>query len=104
MKSTKLNIALQNQIVTVITNYKPVEKIVLFGSRCSSKHNKTSDIDLAIYSKDWISTDINIVHDRLEETIQTILKFDLLLFNKIEKESLIKEIEKGVIIYARASN
>ena len=102
MKSVKLKNALQKQIVDVITNYKPVDKVVIFGSRCGSSYKKTSDIDLAIYGKDWTSTDINIVHDKLEENIHTILKFDLLLFNNLRKESLKKEIEKGVIIYDRA--
>ena len=101
MKSVKLKNVLQKQIIDVITNYKPVDKIVIFGSRCGSGYKKASDIDLAIYGTDWTSTDINIVHDKLEENIHTILKFDLLLFNSLRKESLKKEIEKGVTIYDR---
>ena len=101
MKSVKLKNALQKQIINVITNYKPVDKIVIFGSRCGSRYKKTSDIDVAIYGKDWTSTDINIVHDKLEENIHTILKFDLLLVNNLRKEYFKKEIEKGVIIYDR---
>jgi len=102
MKTAKLKKALQKQITEVITSYKSVDKIVIFGSRCGSSYKKSSDIDVAIYSQDWTSTDINIVHDKLEENIHTILKFDLLLFNSLRKESLKKEIEKGVIIYDRA--
>lgn len=99
-----LDETLKEKITSIITDYKPVDKIVLFGSRSGSKFVKTSDLDLAIYSNDWTSTDINIVQDRLEEYIPTILQFDLLLFHTLKKESLKKEIERGVTIYDGGPN
>jgi predicted nucleotidyltransferase len=99
-----LDYNLKRQIIETITSYKSVDKIVLFGSRSRLKFKQTSDIDLAIISDRWTSTDINLVKDILEEKIPTILKFDLLLYNALQKESLKNEIGKGLIIYDNRSH
>ena len=94
---------LQDQIVTTIIRHKPVDKIVLYGSRSRNEYDKTSDIDLAIFSELWTSTDINLVLDQLEEKIPTVLRFDLLLFQTINKKLLKDEIERGVVLYCKQS-
>ncbi|MFH1653323.1 MAG: nucleotidyltransferase domain-containing protein [Pseudomonadota bacterium] len=61
-----LNGSTVDRIIEIVLLYKLVEKIVIFGSRATGNFNETSDIDVAIFSKGWTSTDINIVKDRLE--------------------------------------
>ncbi|MBD3375154.1 nucleotidyltransferase domain-containing protein [candidate division KSB1 bacterium] len=95
---------LQRHILQIILEYKPVHKVVLFGSRATSGYRKTSDIDLAIFGERWDSSDVNIVHSKLEETIPTVLKFDLVLVNTLKKKALIDEIHKGVILYEQKKN
>jgi len=98
-KAIGLDDNLIRKVTTFILQYKPVDKIVLFGSRSRDDYQKTSDIDLAIFSARWTSTDINLVLDWLEENIPTVLRFNLLLFDKLQNISLKSEIENGVIIY-----
>lgn len=95
-----INKTILDKIVEIITTHKDVEKIVIFGSRADDTYVKTSDIDIAIFSKSWDSRDINIVKGQLEEDIKTPLKFDLLNFYSLSKEGLKKNIlSKGKTIY-----
>lgn len=99
MKTIALQKSLLEKIIETILHHKPVDKIVLFGSRARNSNYKASDIDIAIFSSEWTSTDINIVHDQLEENILTALQFDVLHFDSLQNEFLKKEIEKGVTLY-----
>lgn len=99
MKNLNLQKPLLEKIVDTILQHKPVDQIVLFGSRAQYRNHKTSDIDLAIFSSEWTSTDINLVHDQLEENILTVLQFDLLHYNSLQNEVLKNEIQKGVTLY-----
>ena len=88
------------QILDLILKYKKPEKIVIFGSRASDNFEDTSDIDIAIFGKDWTDKDINMVKYNLDEFVKTPLKFDLLNFYKIGKTKLKENILKeGKIIY-----
>jgi predicted nucleotidyltransferase len=89
-----------NQIVDLIVGYKEPEKIVIFGSRASDNFRDTSDIDIAIFGKDWSDRDINIVKHIIDERIKTPLKFDVINYYTISKHSLKQNIrEKGEVIY-----
>ena len=91
---------LLNQIVAQIISFKPVNKIILYGSRAEGNFKETSDIDLAIFGKNWNDTDINLMKNKLEEEISTPLKFDLIHFEHIQKTSLRKMIlQKGKTLY-----
>ena len=85
--------------MNTIVHYKPVDKIILFGSRAQKRSQQASDIDIAIVSNNWTSTDINLVHDKLEENISTIFQFDLLHYNSLQNEILKKDIEQGITLY-----
>lgn len=99
-KINGLDIKLLFQIVQLVLNYKKVEKIVIFGSRAGQRFKDTSDIDIAVFSKNWSGKDINIVKHNLNEDIKTPLKFDLVNFYSLSKDKLKKNIlEKGEVIY-----
>jgi len=99
LKNLDLQKSLLKKIIDTILQHKPVDKIVLFGSRAQNRNHKASDIDIAVFSSEWTSTDINIVHDQLEENIFTVLQFDVLHYNSLQNEFLKKEIEQGVTLY-----
>lgn len=100
-----LNKAIISQIIEIIVSYKKPEKIVIFGSRATNSFRPTSDIDIAIFAKDWSDRDINIVKGTLEEDVKTPLKFDVLNFYGISKEKLKKNILRdGRIIYEDGKN
>ena len=99
LKYSGLKKTILTKIINTILHYKPVDKIILFGSRAQNRSQQASDIDIAIFSNNWTSTDINLVHDKLEENISTIFQFDLLLYNSLQNDILKKEIEKGITLY-----
>lgn len=92
--------SISKEIVAAILSYKKVEKIVLFGSRTTGAFKKGSDIDIAIFAKDWSSRDFNLVKHLLDEKINTPLKFDIINFYSLTKERLKRNIlSKGRLIY-----
>ncbi len=87
-------------IVQKIINFKPVQKIVLYGSRATGDCKETSDIDLAIFADLWNEGDIRHLKVLLNEEIPTALKFDVVLFEKINKLQLRNDIlNEGKILY-----
>jgi len=96
----QLDKQLTHRIVQRVLSYKKPEKIVLFGSRAEGSAKGTSDIDIAIFAKDWTDSDFNIVKNNLEEDIKTPLKFDVIDYYGLQKESLKKAIiQKGKVVY-----
>lgn len=88
------------RIVKIILDYKGAERIVIFGSRASDECKETSDIDIAIFGKDWTDRDVNVVKNRLDESIKTALKFDVVNFYGLAKDKLKENILKeGKVIY-----
>ncbi len=95
-----LNQALVAQIIDVVKIRKNVNKIILFGSRATNNAKRTSDIDLAVFGKDLSDTDVNLIRFDLEEKVKTLLKFDVVHFDTLNKESLKNDILKeGIVIY-----
>lgn len=74
-----------------------VKRIVLFGSRARGTNQPKSDIDLAVYG----CTDILEFRQRLEEEVETLLRFDLVDMEQADiSQELIEAIERdGVVIY-----
>ncbi len=91
---------LLEQIVKIIVQHKKPQKVVLYGSRARGIFEEASDIDIAIFGKDWTSTDINLVKYELEESVKTPLKIDVVNFYQLKKESLKENILKeGRVLY-----
>lgn len=92
--------SLTDEIVKIILSHKQVEKIAIFGSRANSDFKKISDIDIAIFGREWSDKDINIAKNMLEEKVKTPLKFDVLNFYSIEKKKLKENILRSAkVIY-----
>lgn len=89
-------------IKNIFSNY-PIDKAFLFGSRAKGTYRKNSDIDIAILADDNAnSTTLNMVRNELEK-LNTVLCFDILDLNNINKPALQENIFKeGVLIYDRS--
>ncbi len=93
-----------DKIVNIIVSQKDVDKIVIFGSRARGDFSRSSDIDIAIFSRNWTYKDINLVRNALDEEVRTPLKFDVVHFYDLEKQALKDEIVKdGIVIYDKES-
>ena len=96
----KINKAIKDNIIKVLSSYSGIEKIVLFGSRAQNQSQEISDIDLAIFGKNLSASDISIIRDDLEQNIKTPLKFDIIHFDALTKEFLKNNILKeGIVLY-----
>jgi len=85
-------------------NYPNIYKMILFGSRARGDFRSSSDIDLAIFSKDESSLEVaNFMNDI--ETLDTLLKFDIVFINTNTDEKLLANINKeGIVIMERLLN
>lgn len=88
-------------LIEIFKKYKSVEKVLLFGSRARGNFKKTSDIDLAVFSKDISSKDFNLLIDEINQ-INTAHSFDVVHYEKTYKEALKNSIKRdGVVLYER---
>lgn len=89
---------LLNELRQIFLRYKKVEKVVLFGSRARGDNSERSDIDLCLFG-DISHGEYAEIYMDIEE-INTYLSFDILNFNELKKEELIKNIlREGIEIY-----
>lgn len=76
-----------------------IEKVLLFGSRAKGEFNRSSDIDLAVFTTDATHTEQNLIAQEINE-MHTPLKIDIVFMNRLKKEKLILNIKKeGALIY-----
>lgn len=74
-----------------------IKKIVLFGSRSRGDFYERSDIDIAVSGGNTTAFSLDV-----DESIHTLLMFDVVDLDGYISEELQKEIERdGVIIYEK---
>jgi predicted nucleotidyltransferase len=99
MNNTGISESILLNIKTVFSNFREIEKAVLFGSRAKGNFYEGSDIDIAVFGEKLNFEkvlDISIDLDKID-LLQTI---DLVHFEKIKEAELKKHIERvGIKIY-----
>jgi predicted nucleotidyltransferase len=79
---------------------RPVERIVLFGSRARGDHDERSDIDLAIACPDASAEEWAALWNIVDEA-PTLVNIDLVRLEHVD-DALRQSIEReGVVLYAR---
>lgn len=74
-----------------------IKKIILFGSRARGDFYERSDIDIAVSGGNTAAFSLDV-----DESIHTLLMFDVIDLDRHISEELKKEIEKdGVVIYEK---
>jgi predicted nucleotidyltransferase len=90
---------LKTQLEIIFSKYPQVEKVLLFGSRARGDNKYNSDIDLCIFGEELSHLTLAKITFDIED-LDTCLMFDILAFNELNKEDLIKNIlNEGVVIY-----
>lgn len=89
------------KIQSVFSNFKAIDKAILYGSRAKGDYRNGSDIDLSLVGN---TLDLNILL-RIENELDNLLlpyKIDLSIFHKIENADLIEHINRiGVVFYKK---
>ena len=83
--------------LSVFAKKHAVLKIVLFGSRARGTNTERSDIDIAVYGRDFEAFYFDV-----KEHIHSLLSFDIVEADKTLSRELAKEIERdGVVLYEK---
>jgi len=89
---------IQKQIIAKLSNFKEVQKIIIFGSFVNS--NNPNDIDIAVFQNtndDYIS--LSLKYRKPLRDIAKKIPMDLLPIVSNPQGYLLDEITKGNIIY-----
>ena len=80
-----------------------MKSIILYGSRAKGTNSKFSDIDIAVTgvknNNEWAQ--IRRLADVEDIRIRTLLKIDLVQFEKVDKQVQQSIKEEGIILYER---
>ena len=88
---------------TIFSKYLEVESAILFGSRAKGNFRNNSDIDIVL-NGDISLTIRNKIFNDLEE-LDLPCEIDLIIFDKIDNQELIKHIENvGISLFDRNEN
>ena len=89
-------------IIKALEQHDEIEKAVIFGSRAMGNYKKGSDVDIAIVGENINSRIIYKLEDRLNKVYPLPYFFDIIQYNKLTNENLIKHIDnEGKILYTK---
>ncbi len=85
----------------VFSNFKEIEKVLLYGSRSKGNYKPSSDIDLTL-----LGANLNLdLLQELEFELDDLLlpyKFDISIYDKIENPEFLKHIDSvGKVFYSK---
>jgi predicted nucleotidyltransferase len=90
------------KISTVFSNFKEIDKVILYGSRARCNYQHSSDIDLSLVGNDLNLNMLLKIENKLDDLLLPY-KIDLSIFSKIEDPDLIEHINRvGIIFYQKA--
>ncbi|MFA7418396.1 MAG: restriction endonuclease subunit S [Melioribacteraceae bacterium] len=90
-------------IKKIISGYGEIEEAILFGSRAIDTYKEASDVDIAIKGANVNFSTAAKLKDQLEEETYIPFFFDIIAYNTIKSEELIKHIDtKGIVIYSKS--
>lgn len=101
MSDNGLKLAQQSLLISVISTFAEVDKIILFGSRAINTFKDRSDIDLVLVGPKLTIEQQSQMLSTIEQT--TIpYSVDLLLYHQIKNDDLLQHIkEHGVVWFEK---
>ena len=89
-------------ILEAVGKYLEIEEVIIFGSRAMGNYKKGSDVDLALKGECVDRKTVSRLSDDLEEEYPLPYFFDVIKYNDISNEELIKHIDTvGKSIYKK---
>ena len=86
-------------IIKALSIFPQIEQAIIFGSRAMGNYKKGSDVDIAIIGKGIDNSVLYKLDDYLNEVYPLPYFFDIIHYEKINNENLIKHInEEGKLI------
>jgi type I restriction enzyme S subunit len=88
-------------IQTVLSNYKEVDKVLIYGSRAKGTFKPASDIDLTLLGEKLNLTIQYKIENDLDDLMLPYL-FDISIFNQISNTDLVEHINRvGIVFFER---
>jgi len=88
----------------VFSNYKNIEKVLIYGSRAKGNYKPFSDIDITLLGN---TIDLTLQH-QIENDLDALLlpyKFDITIFKKLNNPEFIDHINRvGIPFYEKITN
>lgn len=83
--------------ILILAQKHAIQKVILFGSRARGNYSERSDIDIAVYGKNF-----DAFYWDIKEKVHSLLSFDVVDLNKNISDELKNEIAlEGVILYEK---
>lgn len=99
-----LNQHIIEQLNTIFSKHKQIQKVVVYGSRAKGNYKPHSDIDLSIFGEDITLTALQKIELELDDLLLPY-KIDISIFNQIDNEALKEHIIRiGKIFYKKKIN
>ncbi len=80
------------QLQDISSQYKNIEKVIIYGSRAKGNYRKGSDIDIVFYGDNLNLKTIYKIEEDIEKLYLPYL-FDIAIFSHIKSKELIEHIE-----------
>lgn len=91
-----------NYILKALKQFEEIDKAIIFGSRAMGNYKKGSDIDMAIVGENVTTKTLFELDDYLNEVYPLPYFFDILRYDGILNENLLKHINtQGKTIYIK---
>lgn len=90
-----------NNVISILLKNQKIDEIILFGSRAKGNFKEGSDIDIALKG---VSLKLMDIIDATIEIESLLLpyKFDLIIFDRINKKTLIDHINRvGIVLFSK---
>ena len=92
------------QLNCVFSAIKPIDKVMLYGSRAMGSYKNGSDIDISLEADNLTLKTVYELEELIFELYLPYM-FDISIFEQISNEALCSHIrEKGCVLYDRSKN
>ena len=89
-------------ILKALSMFPQIGKAIIFGSRAMGNYKNGSDVDIAVVGESIDNSILYKLDDYLNEVYPLPYFFDIIHYDRISNENLIKHIDKdGKVIYSK---
>lgn len=85
-----------DKIKFVLSHYKNIEQVKIYGSRAKGNYREGSDIDLVLFSKNLSLQDLNKIRNDLDD-LNLPYTFDICHYEEIQNVDLQDHIDRVAI-------
>ncbi|HLX54483.1 MAG TPA: nucleotidyltransferase domain-containing protein [Aquella sp.] len=96
-----LSEAVIQQITSVFSQFKEIQKVVLYGSRAKGNYKPGSDIDLCLFGN-GIDLTLQYKIEQALDDLDLAYKCDVTVYDKLDNQELIEHINRiGINLYSK---